>query len=77
MRTYFLASLAGAVGAITGLVIVLILKVGANRSCADLFQQQVQAACAVPTAAPWALALGALVGAVLAAGATLAVRDRQ
>ena len=77
MRTYSLASLAGAIGAIAGAAIMLILKVGANTSCVDVSLQQVPASCAVPTAAPWAVVVGALVGAVLAAGATIARPDRQ
>lgn len=77
VRTYVVAGLAGALGAVVGAVLMLILKVGANRNCLDVFQQQVPAACAVPTAAPWAVALGALVGAVLAVGATIAMRHRS
>ena len=77
VRMYFLASLAGAVGAIAGAAIMLILKVGANTNCIDVFQQQVPTACAVPTAAPWAVGLGAFVGAVLAAGPMTAMWVRR
>lgn len=77
VRTYVVAGLAGAIGAGVGAALMLILTVGANRNCVDVFQQQVPAACAVPTAAPWAVALGALVGAVLAMGTTIAMRHRR
>ncbi|MBW3641026.1 MAG: hypothetical protein KY451_14455, partial [Actinobacteria bacterium] len=49
---------------------MLILEVGANTSLHDLIRQQVSASCAVPTAASWAVALGAISGAVLAVTAT-------
>lgn len=77
MRTYVVAGLAGALGAVVGAVLMLILKVGANANCVDVLRQQAPAACVVPTAAPWAVALGAVVGALLAVGGTIAMRNRR
>lgn len=77
MRAYILASLTAAVGAVVGAVVMLILKVGANTNCLDLIQRPMSASCAVPTAAPWAVAIGAASGAVLAVIATVVVRRQR
>ncbi len=76
MRTYILASLAAGVGAVVGAVVMLILKVGATTNCLDLIQRPMSAACAVPAAAPWAVAIGAASGAILAVIATAFI-ERQ
>lgn len=70
VKTYVLASLAAVAGAIVGAVPLLILELGANTSCSDLIQQPALPSCAVPTAASWAVAHGAITGALLAVGAT-------
>lgn len=77
VRTYILASFTGAIGAVVGAVVMLLLKVGANTNCLDLIQRPISAACAVPTAAPRAVAIGAASGAVLAVVATAVVRRQR
>jgi hypothetical protein len=54
-------------GACAGVVAAALLKIGAKRSCLDVLVTQVEAACAAPTAASWALAAGAGLGATLTA----------
>lgn len=77
MRTAVTAALVGLAGAVTGLIVVSWLDVGA-KSCLDVRDGgTVVAACAVPTAASWALWLGALAGAGLAVGALRAARRRR
>lgn len=56
---------------------MLVLKAGANTSCLDLIQRPVSAACAVPTAAPSAVAMGAAGGAVLAVIAAAVVKRQR
>jgi hypothetical protein len=77
MRTSIFAASGAAVGALAGALLALVLKAGANRNCLDVLQQEVIAACAVPTAAPWAVALAAAAGAVLLAGVTAALARRR
>lgn len=76
-RTLVRTSLTAAVGAIAGAAVMLLLKVGAIRDCIDLFQQPVSAACAAPAAAPWAVALGAIGGAVLAVFVTAFIASQR
>jgi ABC-type antimicrobial peptide transport system permease subunit len=65
-------------GGCASLVAAALLKIGANRSRLDVRVMEVQAACAAPMAAPWALAAGAALGATLVAGLLmLLVRRRR
>lgn len=50
-------------GACAGVVAAALLKTGANRSSLDVRVVEVQAACAAPMAAPWALAAAPALGA--------------
>lgn len=78
MRPYLFGSLATAVGAVAGALLAVLLKVGKSTGCFDVNPQQGLASCAAPSAAPWAVALGALVGASLAVAATaVVVRQRR
>jgi ABC-type antimicrobial peptide transport system permease subunit len=64
-------------GACAGFVAAALLKIGANRSCLDVRVTEVQAACAAPMAAPWALAAGAALGATLVAGLLMLLARRR
>jgi hypothetical protein len=77
MRVSIFAASGAAAGALVGVLLALALKAGANRNCLDVLQQEAVAACAVPTAAPWAVALAAAAGAVLLAGAAAALARRR
>jgi hypothetical protein len=72
-------SLAAALGAMIGALLALGLKVGANTTCLDVVQVPVgmSGACAVPSAAPWAVAVGAVLGALLAVAATARIRRHR
>ena len=72
-------SLAAALGAMIGALLALILKVGANTTCLDVVQIPVgvSGSCALPSAAPWAVAVGAVLGALLAVAATARIRRQR
>jgi hypothetical protein len=72
-------SLAAALGAMSGALFAIILKVGANTNCLDVVRVPVgvSGSCAVPSAAPWAVAIGAFLGALLAVAATARFRRQR
>lgn len=76
MRIWVLALSGATLGAIAGALLALQLEVGANTNCSGPRQQEVAASCAVPTAAPWAVALFAVAGAIIAAAAVAALSRR-
>jgi hypothetical protein len=73
-------SLAAALGAMVGALLAVVFRVGANMTCMDVIQEgpvRVYGLCARPSAASWAIAAGAAVGALLAAAATARMRRQR
>jgi hypothetical protein len=77
MPTWLFASSGAAVGAFAGALLAVVLKLGANRDCLDLLRQEVSVACAVPTAAPSAVAVTAAAGAVVVAAVATRIARRR
>jgi hypothetical protein len=72
--------LSAAVGAMVGALLAAAFKVGANTSCMDVIdgeRVEVSGLCVAPSAAWWAIATGAAVGALLAVAAAATMRRRR